>query len=137
MVCLSNPKDELRSWLQNWMEDQLDSETFNIIYDTLKANHFSTRLKLKLITSEQLKLMFEAILPLGTRALLEYQLQILRDESPLPSKVNKQNAASISTANNSPTAPKRVSITFQFLSLCAGPFQFWRPNVSISCFVYL
>ena len=90
MVSLSNPKDELRSWLQNWMKDQLDSETFNIIYDTLKANHFSTRLKLKLITSEQLKLMFEAILPLGTRVLLEYQLQILRDESPLPSKVKNR-----------------------------------------------
>ena len=60
-------------------EHQLDSTTFTCIYETLKANQFITRLKIKLIRDEKLNLMFQKELSLGAKALLSYQISLLRN----------------------------------------------------------
>ena len=62
---------------------QLDSETFTCIYETLKANQFCTRLKIKLTREEEFNLMFNKQLPLGAKALLQYQISLLGEQSPL------------------------------------------------------
>ena len=53
----------------------------HIIHDTLRANHF-TRLKLKLITNEQLEVMFSGLnkCGLGTMAVLKLKLSQLNEE---------------------------------------------------------
>ena len=84
-MAAESESDDLKSWLSTF-EGQLDSKTFSCIYKTLKANQFSTRLKLKLIREEELNLMFQKELSLGAKALLSYQISQLREESPLQGK---------------------------------------------------
>ena len=74
--------DDFKSWLFTFQK-QLDSETFACIYETLKANQFCTRLKIKLSGEEEFSLMFNKQLPLGVKALLQYQISLLREQSPL------------------------------------------------------
>ena len=45
-------EDYICNWLRD-MKNELDDTNTCVIYDTLEANHFTTRLKLKLITNEQ------------------------------------------------------------------------------------
>ena len=54
--------------------------------ETLKANNFTTRSKLKLVTNEQLEVMFSGThkLGLGSMAVLKFKLDQLKEESPLP-----------------------------------------------------
>ena len=64
--------DELKQWLTsfqetNWMTSHL--------FWPLRANQFSSRLKIKLIGDEQLGLIFPTM-SLGTKALLKYQNMI-------------------------------------------------------------
>ena len=83
MACAKGDgSDDLKSWLSTF-KHQLDSETFTCMYETLKANQFCTRLKIKLIGEEEFNLMFNKQLPLGAKALLQYQISSLREQSPL------------------------------------------------------
>ena len=77
-------EDYISHWLKD-MKTELDDANTRVIYDTLKANHFTTRLKLKLITNEQLEVMFSGSnkLGLGTMAVLKFKLSPLNEESPL------------------------------------------------------
>ena len=74
--------DDLKSWLSTF-KHQLDSETFTCIYEKLKANQFCNRLKIKLTREEEFNLIFNKQLPLGAKALLQYQISLLREQSPL------------------------------------------------------
>lgn len=109
---MSSPQwtDELGKWMMSWMSDQLDEETFSFVYGTLKANQFTTRLKIKLISDDQVTLMFPNA-SLGTKAVIKYQIQLLRDESPLKTKTKVSKAKSTVTEAASKEKPaKKVSI---------------------------
>ena len=49
-------------------EDQLDPEHYKQVYDTLKANGFTSRIKLRLVREDLLNVMFNEVLPLGVKA---------------------------------------------------------------------
>ena len=69
--------------LENWMSqfrDKLDQKTYDFIFQTLVTNQFTSRLQLKLLTSEQLDYMFLKDLVLGAKALLVYHVDLLKDE---------------------------------------------------------
>ena len=57
---------------------------------TLVTNQFTSRLELKLLTSEQLDYMFSMDLALGAKALLVYHVDLLKDESPLPMRTKER-----------------------------------------------
>ena len=67
--------DELSVWLGTF-KNKLNKETLNLIFDTLKANQFTSRLQLKLLTSDQVDMMFAKELSLGAKMLLLYQLDL-------------------------------------------------------------
>ena len=69
--------------------DKLDQKTYEFIFQTLVTNQFTSRLQLKLLTSEQLDYMFSKDLALETKALLVYHVDLLKDESPLPTKTKE------------------------------------------------
>ncbi len=75
------------------IKDELDETNMCIIHDTLRANHFTTRLKLKLITNEQQDVMFSRSnkLGLGTMAVLKFKLSQLNEESPLVTGKGKRD----------------------------------------------
>ena len=81
---MSEESNYLSRWLGE-IKGELDNESIRTIHDTLKANQFSSRLKLKLITKEQLDTMFSGNnkLSLGMMAVLRFKLEQLKDESPL------------------------------------------------------
>ena len=81
----SASESELGSWMPEF-EDQLDPEHYKQVYDTLKANGFTSRIKLRLVREDLLNVMFNEVLPLGVKAFLSHQLRILREESPLVTK---------------------------------------------------
>ena len=64
------------------------------IRDALKANNFTSRLSLKLLNTDNLDnldaLFADAKLPLGSRKVLEYHLELLKDESPLVVKSSRK-----------------------------------------------
>ena len=83
--------------LSNWMEtfeDKMDDKSHQVIFETLAANQFTSRLQLKLLTSDQVDMMFskEQTLPLGAKSLLIYQLDFLKEESPLPVRARGHKA---------------------------------------------
>ena len=84
--------DYVGHWLRE-IKDELDETNMRIIHDTLRANHFTTRLKLKLITNEQLDVMFSGSnkLGLGTMAVLKFKLSQLHEESPLVTGKGKRD----------------------------------------------
>ena len=66
-----------------WMSqfrDKLDQKTYDFIFQTLVTNQFTSRLQIKLLTSEQLDYMFSKDLALGAKALLVYHVDLLTDE---------------------------------------------------------
>ena len=72
--------------LENWISlfrDKQDQKTYDFIFQTPVTNQFTSRLQLKLVTSEQLDYMFSKDLALGAKALLIYLLDLLKDVSPL------------------------------------------------------
>lgn len=87
--------DELTTWAATF-KTKLDDEAHNLIVETLKANQFTSRLQLKLLTSEQIEMMFAKELSLGAKTLLLYQLDLLKDESPLPLRQKRRNTCSLS-----------------------------------------
>ena len=75
--------------LENWISlfrDKQDQKNYDFIFQTLVTNQLISRLQLKLLTSEQLDYMFSEDLALGAKALLVYLLDLLKDESPLPTE---------------------------------------------------
>ena len=69
--------------LENWMSqfrDKLDQKAYDFIFQTLVTNQFTSRLQIKLLTSEQLDYMFLKDLALGAKALLVYHVDLLKDE---------------------------------------------------------
>ena len=57
--------------LENWISlfrDKQDQKTYDFIFQTLVTNQFTSRLQLKLLTSEQLDYMFSKDLALGAKA---------------------------------------------------------------------
>ena len=76
--------EDLKNWMSEF-KDELDKSSSELIFDRLNANHFKTRTQIKLLFAKDIDIMFnETELPLGAKALLMYQLEKLRTESPLP-----------------------------------------------------
>ena len=77
-------EDYVGHWLSK-MRNELDETNIRMIHDTLGENHFTTRLKLKLITNEQLEVMFSGSnkLGLGTMAVLKFKSSQVNEQSPL------------------------------------------------------
>ena len=73
--------EELTDFLRN-IEEKIGKESYEIITNTMRDNNFTSRLSLKLLSPENLDVLF-AKLPLGSRKILDYQLELLRNESPL------------------------------------------------------
>ena len=76
--------------------DKLDSESVKNIKETLKVNGFTSTIKLKLISDKDLETMFQGSITLGARNLLSYQIELLRDESPLVTKKLKKKLSTSS-----------------------------------------
>ncbi|CAB4022877.1 Hypothetical predicted protein [Paramuricea clavata] len=74
--------DELSDWMLTF-KGKLDDTTSAKVFQTLKANSFNTRPQLKLLTREQIDVMFQTELFLGAKSLLLYKLGVLRENSPL------------------------------------------------------
>ena len=51
------PNADLEDWMALF-RDKLDEKTYNFIFQTLTANQFTSRLQLKLLTPEQVDMMF-------------------------------------------------------------------------------
>ena len=103
--------DNFKSWLSTF-KHQPDSETFTCIYETLKANQFCTRLKIKLISEEGYNLMFTKQLPLGAKALLQYQISLLREQSPLEKPTASQVGEEKGDTSAKNTGSKKVGLIF-------------------------
>lgn len=100
--------------LENWMSlfrDKLDQKTYDFIFQTLVTNQFTSRLQLKLLTSEQLDYMFSKDLALGAKALLVYHVDLLKDESPLPTKTKERRKEVHGNETSTATESRRVSLT--------------------------
>jgi hypothetical protein len=75
--------EELTDFLGK-IEQKIGKESYEIIRNTLRDNNFTSRLSLKLLDPENLDVIFaKSKLPLGSRKILEYHLDLLRNESPL------------------------------------------------------
>jgi hypothetical protein len=88
-------ESELVCWISEF-KTELEPTHQKQIYDILKANGFTTRLKLKPIHEDELNIMFNTgseVLPLGAKTLLSYKLNMLREDSPLVSKSKSRGRA--------------------------------------------
>ena len=76
---------ELDGFMDN-LSAKLDSTSTHLIKQMLEVNGFTTRLSIKLISEKHLELMLKGVdLTMGAKSLLNYHIQVLRDESPLQS----------------------------------------------------
>lgn len=91
--------DELPLWLATF-KSRLDETSYNLILETLRANQFASRLQLKLLTSDQIDLMFANELSLGAKTLLLFQLDLLKEESPLPTRQIRRNLSELPDKSN-------------------------------------
>lgn len=92
--------EDLAKWMEGF-KSELDESSYQIILTRLTGNHFKTRTQLKLLFTKEIDIMFGAEeLPLGAKALLLYQLEKLRNESPLPlgRKQKRRNESGCSTS---------------------------------------
>lgn len=96
---------ELKNWLDE-LNDSLDEKTKEFIFNTLVANQFCSRLQLKLLNEDHIKTIFPN-LPLGTKSVLCYHLEMLKQESPLPMP-RREKAKNKETPQQRPEA-RRVS----------------------------
>ena len=74
--------DELSEWMLDF-KDKLDDQTSSKVFQTLKANGFTSRLQLKLLTKEQVDVLFQNEISLGAKCLVMYNLKVLNESSPL------------------------------------------------------
>lgn len=81
----------------------------------MKANGFTSCVKLKLVREDLLNIMFNEVLPLGTKTFLSYQLRILREESPLVMKARERTNYELQGKSESSNAPWKVGwLSFRF-----------------------
>lgn len=130
---------ELDGFMEN-LSGKLDSASSHLIKQTLQRNGFTSRLQIKLISEKHLELMFQgADLTMGAKILLNYHIQVLRDESPLQSGKMKKaqisspdrteavddqsgtNSKQVSTADSNHSFPKKSQ---RHCSLCLQIFTF-------------
>jgi len=120
-VAESRYDSELICWINEFQKQLDDPKHYKQVYETLKANGFTSRLKLKLIREDELNIMFtDQVLPLGAKTLLAYQLNLLREESPLVSKSRFRNTTGRMEPEKGENskAPKKVSnLLFKYLML--------------------
>ena len=100
--------------LEDWMvlfRDKLDEKTYNLIFQTLTANQFTSRLQLKLLTPEQVDMM------LGAKTLLIYQLYLLNDASSLPPRSRKERRVAVLSDEGGETksTPETRRVSFHVL----------------------
>ena len=75
------------------IERKVGKESHKIIEERLKANNFTSRLALKLLSPENVdKIFADSSLPLGSRIILNYELGLIRDQSPLVIKKRKNTS---------------------------------------------
>ena len=104
----------MTSELDKFMEllsGKLDGASCQLIKETLQVNGFTSRLQ-KLISEKHLELMFQgAELTMGAKSLLNYHIQVLRDESPLQRGKTKkaQTSSPAAVDDQASTNSKRVS----------------------------
>ena len=80
---MAEADEELEGFIHTF-KDKIGLESYNKITTVLKENGFTSRLSLKLLSSENLNDILKGNdLPLGARRILEYHLDLLRDKSPL------------------------------------------------------
>jgi len=91
--------------------DRLDQKTYDFILQTLVTNQFTSRLQLKLLTSEQLDYMFSKNLALGAKALLVHHVDLLKDKSPLPTRTKERRKEVHGNETSTATESRRVSLT--------------------------
>lgn len=102
--------EELSRWIQSF-KDKLDEKTYHLIVETLTVNQFTSRLQLKLLTSDQIDIMFPKELSLEAKTLLKYQLDLLKEESPLPVKQRRASETPHSQGQDlEGTQTRRVSV---------------------------
>ena len=64
--------------------DKFDTDTVNVIKNTLQVNGFTTRLQIKLISDRNIEMMFQGSdVTLGARNLFSYYIQTLKDDNPV------------------------------------------------------
>ena len=96
--------EELTDFLGK-IEQKIGKESYEIIRNTLRDNNFTSRLSLKLLNPENLDVVFaKSKLPLGSRKILQYHLDLLRNESPLskPKPQRTDPAGEESSADSKP-----------------------------------
>ena len=114
-------ESELVSWIHEF-KSQLEPNQRKTVYETLKVNGFTTRLKLKLVTQDELNIMFPNTnegLPLGAKRLLSYQLDVLRDQSPLVVKSSKKLYRQDQEHENTKADSKKKVISKLFVTIRA------------------
>ena len=70
--------DELSEWMITF-KGNLDEKTSSKVFQILQANGFNSRLQLKLLTKEQIDVMFQNEISLGAKSLLLYKVHVLCD----------------------------------------------------------
>ena len=83
--------DELSEWMLTF-KDKLDDKTSSKVFQTLKANGFTSRLQLKMLTKNQVDVLFQNKISLGAKCLVVYNLQVLNESLPLQ-PISRQRAS--------------------------------------------
>ena len=87
----ANTMNKLNEFMNTFLP-KIGEESSKKIKEVLVANNFTSRLSLKLLSPDNLDILFADVkLPLGSRKVLEYHLNLLNDESPLHLKVWAKN----------------------------------------------
>ena len=81
---------------------KIGKESFDKISKVLRENDFTSRLSLQLLSSENLdNILQKSDVPLGARKILEYHIDLLRDQSPLIVKSGKYKVKNFQESNES------------------------------------
>ena len=104
----SSEMDELSDWMLTF-KGKLDDTTSAKVFQTLKANGFRTRLQLKLLTREQIDVMFQTEISLGAKSLLLYKLGVLCENSPLQPIANTRKIIKKNEEESSQPQARKVS----------------------------
>ena len=108
-------------------EDQLDPEHYKQVYDTLKANGFTSRIKLRLVREDLLNVMFNEVLPLGVKAFVFWE------KSPhLLRNLEQEQIYELQGKSESSNAPRMVEwLSFRFHKFRTS--RRWRAASPSSC----
>ena len=101
--------DELSQWMLTF-KGKLDENTSSKVFQILQANGFTSRLQLKLLTREQINVMFQNEISLGAKFLLLYKVDVQCDESPL--QINKKTTFKRNEVEDTQPQARKVSAHF-------------------------